>query len=315
VALRARRDFPGRRHLVRVRQRETGCAVIKRGARPRSRVVACRALPCGESCRHVIRYASTQRLRARPRRLVASVAVRVRCRQRVVVVDVAQRAGCRYVGAGQRESRRAVIKGRGGPAHRRMAIRAVRCRERWPRTGVHWIVRLLPRRQVASRVTAIRWRDLQIVIVVDVAGRAGHIRVPVRQQESRRAVIKCCRRPSCGGVATRAVRRSKRRPRGRVGRIICLLPGRQVASRIPAIRRLNGQVVIVIDVAQRARHVRMSRRQQKSGRAVVELRSEPAIKRMAALAISRCKRRSCAGVWRVRGALPVLQVARIALRR
>ena len=95
---------------MRVRQRETRRAVIKRRARPCRRVVARSALRCGESCRHVIRDASAQRLRARPRRLVASVAVSVRSRQRVVVVDVAQRAGRRHVGAGQRESCRAVVK-------------------------------------------------------------------------------------------------------------------------------------------------------------------------------------------------------------
>ena len=115
-----------------------GGAVIESRAGPRSRVVARRALRCGESCRHVIRYASAQRLRARPCRLVASVAVRIRRSKRVVVVDVAQRAGRRHVGAGQRESRRAVVKRRCGPAHRRMAVRAVRGGECCARGGVHW---------------------------------------------------------------------------------------------------------------------------------------------------------------------------------
>ena len=187
-----------------------------------------------------------------------------------------------------------------------MAIRAVRCSERWPRTGVHGIVRLLPGRQVASRVTAIRRRNLQIVIVINVARRAGYVRMPVGQQESRRAVIKRCRCPTCRRVAVRAIRGSKRRPRGRVGRIVGLLPGRQMAARCAAGARQNLQIVVVIDVALRACHVRVSCRQQKSSRAVVELRAQPAIKRMAALTISGCKRCPGVGVRRVRGVLPVL---------
>jgi len=79
-----------------------------------------------------------------------------------------------------------------------------------------------------------------------------------------------------------------------------------VASRSAASARRNLQIVVVINVAQRARHIRVSRRQQKAGRAVIELRSQPAIKRMAPLTISRRKRRTSAGVRWVRGALPIL---------
>jgi len=40
MALVAARHLPGRRNLVRVRQREPGVGMIKRGIRPHNRVVA-----------------------------------------------------------------------------------------------------------------------------------------------------------------------------------------------------------------------------------------------------------------------------------
>jgi hypothetical protein len=50
-----------------------------------------------------------------------------------------------------------------------------------------------------------------------------------------------------------------------MGRIIGLLPGRKVASRIPAIRRRNRQIVVVVDMAGRAGNIGMSVCEQKSG--------------------------------------------------
>jgi hypothetical protein len=43
------------------------------------------------------------------------------------------------------------------------------------------VIRLLPLRQVTLRIPAVRGCDLEIVIVVDVAGSARHIRVAVGQ--------------------------------------------------------------------------------------------------------------------------------------
>ena len=51
--------------------------------------------------------------------------------------------------------------------------------------------------------------------------------------------------------------------------------------RIAASRRRSRQVVIVVDVAGGARHIRMPVGQQESRRAVVELRAQPTVKRMA----------------------------------
>ena len=54
---------------------------------------------------------------------------------------------------------------------------------------MHGIVGFLPSGKVALGVAAIRGRNLQIVIVVDVAGGAWNVGVAIGQQESGRAVI------------------------------------------------------------------------------------------------------------------------------
>jgi hypothetical protein len=81
---------------------------------------------------------------------------------------------------------------------------------------------------------------------------AGHVGMAARQWEPGRAVVKRCRRPTDRRMARRAIRgrksRSGRRMRGICGR----LPGRQVASGISAIGRGDGQVVVVVDMAERA---------------------------------------------------------------
>ena len=127
---------------------------------------------------------------------------------------------------GQREARHAVVERSGVPTFRRMAIRAIRRRK--SRTGrrVHRSCCLLPSRQMASGVPAVRRRNRQVVVVVDMARSAGHIRVAVRQQESRRAVIKNGGRPGNRVMASRTVAYSKSRAHRRVHRIIRLLPGR-----------------------------------------------------------------------------------------
>jgi len=100
-----------------------------------------------------------------------------------------------------------------------------------------------------------------------------------------------------------------------VRRIVGLLPGGQVALRVAAIVRPNLQIVVVVDMARGARHVRMPVRQQKTRRAVIEFRSQPAVEIVAALAVARRKSRSRARVRRIRRLLPFFQVARFASRR
>ena len=121
--------------------------------------------------------------------------VAIRRIQRVVVVDVAGGAGRRrrrHVRSGQRKPGRAVIERRRRPAHRRVAGRAVGRGERRSGRGVHRIIGLLPGRQMALRISAIGRRDRQRVIVVDVAGGAGHVGMAIGQQEIR----SCCGRRS-----------------------------------------------------------------------------------------------------------------------
>ncbi len=83
----------------------------------------------------MIRYRSTERLRAQPSSLVAAVAVRFRRREGVVVAHVAVGAGHDFprrrhlVRARQRPARGAVIKGCGGPGNGAVARRAVRGRK------------------------------------------------------------------------------------------------------------------------------------------------------------------------------------------
>ena len=73
-------------------------------------------------------------------------------------------------------------------------------------------------------------------------------------------------------------------------RVVGLLPGGQVAARVPAIGRLNRQIVIPVDVTQASLHVGVSLCQQKARGAMVELPRRPRGDRMATRA-SRGRRR------------------------
>jgi len=77
---------------VRVRKRKAGGRMVKRRVRPRSSVVALRALGRREARGDVIGNVAAERLRLVPIRSVA--AVTIRRSQRVIVVHVALRAGC-----------------------------------------------------------------------------------------------------------------------------------------------------------------------------------------------------------------------------
>jgi hypothetical protein len=64
-----------------------------------------------------------------------------------------------------------------------MAYRTVPYRKLRTRRGVHRIIRLLPGRQMATRVAATVQRGRQVIIVIDVAGGAGHRGMAIRQRE------------------------------------------------------------------------------------------------------------------------------------
>ena len=127
---------------------------------------------------NVVWHTSAKRCRALPSRLVAAKAIRVRGGEGIVVANMAIRAGHdsarrrQLMRTGQRPSGRGVIEDRCGPRNSVVATGAIgRCEGR-SGTWVHRIVGLLPRRQVALRISAVRRSDLQIVVIVDVAGSA-----------------------------------------------------------------------------------------------------------------------------------------------
>ena len=202
----------------------------------------------------------------------------VRRVQRVIIADVTGHAGrrrWRSVRACQRETRDAVIERSRVPALGGVARRAIGHRKSWAGRGVRRVIRLLPGRQVALRVPAIRGLDGQVVIVVDVAGSAGHVGVPVGQQETRGAVVKDRRGPGNRVMARRALGHRKSRTRRRVHRIVGLLPGGQVALPVAAVKRLDLEIVVVADVAGNAGHIRVAIGQREKDRraSVVEARS------------------------------------------
>ena len=193
--------------LMRVCQRKARGRVVEGRIRPQNRVMAGRALRGREACRDVIRHIAAECRSTLPSRLVAAVAIRVRCRESIVVPHVAISAGCRFarrrhlVRTHQGPARSAVVEGRGGPRDGAVTCRAVRRRKRRSGRRVRGIIRRLPGRQVAARIPAVRRRNRQRVVIVDVAIRAGrdftrrrHL-VRIGQRETRRAVIKGCTSP------------------------------------------------------------------------------------------------------------------------
>ena len=82
---------------------------------------------------------------------------------------------------------------------------------------MHGIIGLLPGRQVAAGIAAIRRRDLKIVIIIDMAGGAGHVGVAVGQQETGSAVVEFGVQPGVERVAGFAGRRKIGRGVIRVG--------------------------------------------------------------------------------------------------
>ena len=126
------RDRRARRQHVRTLQREARRRMLKLSIRPENGVVTRRTHGSQKARRNVVRYASTQRRRALPRRLVAPVAIRVRGRKGVIVVDVAVRAGSdlarwrHLVRTRQRPAGAGVVKIRVQPGDRIVAVGASR---------------------------------------------------------------------------------------------------------------------------------------------------------------------------------------------
>jgi len=124
--------------------------------------------------------------------------------QIVVVVDVALRALQIRVAVGEREARGAVIKNYVGPGRRVVAVRAIRDAEGRASAWVRRVVSLLPGGEVAAGVAAVSCRDLEMIVVADVALLARHVGVPESQREvdRRRSVIaiEACTEPAIEGL-------------------------------------------------------------------------------------------------------------------
>ena len=145
---------------------------------------------------------------------------------------------------------------------------------------------------MAPRIPAVIQLSRQIVIVVDMAVRAGvylagwrHL-VRIGQREARRGVIKIRRQPRNRVMASRACRNRKYRGRRRVLRIRRLLPGGKMATRMPAVRRRNLQIVVVAYVAVHAGHICVAVRERKIDRRgrVVYGGAKPTVKCVARVA-------------------------------
>jgi len=135
----------------------------------------------------VIRHVPPRRLRLFPVRRVTLHAITRT--QRIAVVHMALRTRRRGMRARQRKSRDAVIERRRVPSRRCVALRTIPCGKCLPRGRVRRIIRLLPCRQVALRVTAIGRLNRQIIVTVHMARTAWGVCVPIGQLETRRAVV------------------------------------------------------------------------------------------------------------------------------
>ena len=167
-------------------------------------------------------------------------------RQTVVVVDMAGGAAWHLAAVGhqcvricQREAKCSVVKLAVGPLCDRVAGRTGRSRRRETRSDVvrHTSAerrRAIPRGHMAAHAIGVRCGEGVIVALVTIG--AGHDFPRWRQLmgtgqcPASRAVIEDRRAPCDRVVAGRAVRRRKGHACVGVHRIICLLPGRQVAS-------------------------------------------------------------------------------------
>lgn len=128
----------------------------------------------------------------------------------------------------------------------------------------------------------------EIVVVVRMARGARGCRMYAGERPTCHGMVEGVIRPGNRIVASRAVRRGERGARGRVRRIVCLLPSDKVAARVAAVAGLDGQIVISTDVALRAGGHLSSRchlvrvGEWKTRRAVIELPVCPCRDRMAA---------------------------------
>jgi hypothetical protein len=134
---------------------------------------------------------------------------------------------------------------------------------------------------MAARDSAtVQW-GRQRIVVIDVTRSAGHGGVPIGEWKPCCAVVECCGRPTHRRMTYRTVPYRKLRTRRGMHRIICLLPGRQMAAGVAAAVQRGRQVIIVIHMARSAGHAGMPIREWEPCYAVIEWRPCPTIHCMA----------------------------------
>jgi len=251
---------------VRTREREAGGAVVERRTGPVRRAVACLA-----SLRVVRRHVVGVRGSLEVLEVAADAGVHGDV---VVVVDVALDALQRRVRAGQREPGGAVVELGIGPVGRVVArlagLRVVR----------RHVVRIggpLEIFQVAANASRVRRGE--IVVVVDVARRAGNGLVRAGQGEARVVVVKAGLGPRDRVMARLAGLGEIRRNVIRVRRSLEVL---QMATDASRIRR--GEIVVVVYVARRAGDGLVRAGEREASGAVVKASARPAGRVVARLA-------------------------------
>ena len=225
-----------------------------------------------------------------------------------------------HVSSRQSKPGGAVVERGPSPAGCGMASGTIRRGKSGAGSGVNGIVRLLPGREVALRVAAIGRGDRQGIVVVDVAEGAGHVGMPIGEQETRGAVVEYCRGPTYRVVAGGTICCCKRRASSGMHGIVGLLPGGQMALRVAAIGCSDRQAVVVADVAQIAGHIGVPIGQWETGRAVVEDACSPSRNRVASCAGRGRRRETRSHVIRHRsadrrGASKGRLMAAVAIRR
>jgi hypothetical protein len=186
VAIGASLHAAWRWNNVPAGQRPPGRAVIELAIGPGNRVVAGGAHRSGELRGHVIRNGTTDRGGTVPIRDVAAGVVAIRHCKAVIVADVALRT------VGDRTRRRHLMIASQSPAGRsviprssrergcrRVALRAIRRGKHRTGVGMDGIVGFLPIAQVAAGICTVGRSNVEVVIVVDMAGSAGDVGVPV----------------------------------------------------------------------------------------------------------------------------------------
>ena len=246
-----------------VRLREVG--VVKHRSQPVRRAVA-RLARRRETRRRVIRVRRVVVVR-----LVAAHACRVG--DAVVAVDVALCARDRCgVEARQRPSCRGVIELSVRPQKRVMASLASGRKAR--RNMVNWSLRAVVVGLMAGYTRGVR----QMIVVVHVAQSALHGGVEASESPACSSMVELAVSPHNGVMAALAGRREARRNvvHRRLGAVVVRL----MAGNAGGVR----QMIVVIDMAKRARCARVPASQRKARRGVIELPVGPQYCVMAALA-------------------------------